>query len=113
MKLDFRIEIPKPCRAGWETMEAAEKGRFCGECSKIVIDFTSMTTDEIKTYFLQHRDQKICRATETRGLVRTSYYYPWSFDTRHMPTEHGRALCHEDRALAPTPKVRRRHQSTS
>lgn len=60
MKPDFRIEIPKPCRAGWETMEAAEKGRFCGECSKIVIDFTAMSTDEIKAYFLQHKDQKIC-----------------------------------------------------
>lgn len=60
MKPDFRIEIPKPCRAGWENMEAAEKGRFCGECSKIVIDFTSMSTDEIKTYFLSHKDQRIC-----------------------------------------------------
>lgn len=60
MKPDFRIEVPKPCRAGWENMEAAEKGRFCGECSKIVIDFTSMSMDEIKTYFLQHKDQKIC-----------------------------------------------------
>ncbi len=60
MKPDFRIEIPKPCRAGWENMEQAEKGRFCGECSKIVIDFTAMSTDEIKTYFLQHKDQRIC-----------------------------------------------------
>lgn len=57
---DFRIEIPKPCRAGWENMEAAEKGRFCGECSKIVIDFTAMSTDEIKDCFLGHKDQKIC-----------------------------------------------------
>ena len=60
IKPDFRIEIPKPCRAGWETMEAAEKGRFCGECSKIVIDFTAMSTDEIRTYFLEHTDQRIC-----------------------------------------------------
>ncbi len=57
---DFKIEIAKPCRAKWNGMTPAEQGRFCGECSKIVIDFTSMTTDEIHQYFLQHRDQKIC-----------------------------------------------------
>ena len=57
---DFKIEIAKPCRASWKNMTDAEQGKFCGECSKIVIDFTSMTTDEIQQYFLQHRDQKIC-----------------------------------------------------
>jgi hypothetical protein len=60
MTNDFQIKIPKPCRAGWESMEEAEKGKFCGECSRIVIDFTSMTTDEIKDYFLNHHDQRIC-----------------------------------------------------
>ncbi|MFL5765576.1 MAG: hypothetical protein ACJ77K_16645 [Bacteroidia bacterium] len=60
MAQDFHIEIPKPCRAGWKDMEQAEKGRFCAECSKIVIDFTQMSTDEIKNYFLNHKDQRIC-----------------------------------------------------
>ncbi|MFL5765575.1 MAG: hypothetical protein ACJ77K_16640 [Bacteroidia bacterium] len=60
MAQNFHIEIARPCRAGWENMEEAESGRFCNECSKIVIDFTQMSTDEIKSYFLNHKDQKIC-----------------------------------------------------
>jgi len=56
----FKIEIPKPCTADWDSMSPAERGKFCGACSKIVIDFTAMTTDEIKDYFLKHREQKIC-----------------------------------------------------
>ncbi len=43
----FHVLIPKPCHEKWQHMTPAEKGRFCGQCQKTVVDFTTMTDDEV------------------------------------------------------------------
>lgn len=43
----FKIEIPTPCHEDWDKMTPESKGRFCGSCEKIVIDFTGMSAQEI------------------------------------------------------------------
>lgn len=43
----IQIFIPEPCHEKWEEMTPAEKGRFCGSCQKVVIDFTQMEDSEI------------------------------------------------------------------
>jgi len=50
---DFQIKIPKPCSESWNAMIPNGNGRYCHSCNKIVVDFTVMTTDEIKNYFKQ------------------------------------------------------------
>lgn len=51
MKELFNLSIPTPCNEKWENFRPAAEGGFCSSCSKVVIDFTSMTESEIKAYF--------------------------------------------------------------
>ena len=48
----FHIDIPTPCKEGWQNMAPTEKGAFCNSCQKEVIDFTQKTPAEIANYFV-------------------------------------------------------------
>jgi hypothetical protein len=54
------ISIPKPCNEDWNKITPNEKGGFCQVCSKTVVDFTQMTDDEVKNYFLKNSTTKTC-----------------------------------------------------
>lgn len=43
----FHLHIPKPCHENWQHMTPNERGRFCGQCQKTVVDFTTMTDEAI------------------------------------------------------------------
>jgi hypothetical protein len=47
MKKSITIHIPEPCHEDWLKMTRTEKGKFCGACSKEVIDFTSKTDEDL------------------------------------------------------------------
>jgi hypothetical protein len=57
---DNKIIIPKPCNEGWNTMSPKDNGRHCDSCNKVVVDFTSMSLEEIKVYFDNNTGTKIC-----------------------------------------------------
>jgi hypothetical protein len=54
------FSIPQPCRENWNEMTPREQGAFCKTCSETVIDFTKLSDEEIKNYFLRHPEKKIC-----------------------------------------------------
>lgn len=60
MKSRYSISIPRPCHENWSEMSPNEKGRFCQSCSKIVVDFTNMKTDDIQAFIHNNREQRIC-----------------------------------------------------
>ena len=60
MNPKFKITIPKPCHENWNTMAPEEKGRFCGSCSKTVVDFTKKSTTAIQDYLVENKNQAIC-----------------------------------------------------
>jgi hypothetical protein len=60
MKTRYSITIPKPCHENWSKMTPNEKGRFCQSCSKTVVDFTTMKTNEIQEYVHENKGQRIC-----------------------------------------------------
>ncbi len=60
MKPHYSISIPKPCHENWSKMTPNEKGRFCQSCSKTVVDFTNMTTDDIQDFIHNNKHQRIC-----------------------------------------------------
>jgi hypothetical protein len=56
----MKISIPTPCHESWENMLPADKGRFCNSCEQVVVDFSTMTSQEILHYFHTHRNEKVC-----------------------------------------------------
>lgn len=66
----YIIDIPKPCHENWNTMTPDDKGRFCAQCSKTVIDFTRMSDHQI-VRLLENSDSKICGHVTTDQLNRT------------------------------------------
>lgn len=51
MSKSISLSIPIPCHEKWNTFTPTSKGGFCSSCQKEVIDFTSWSEDELKTYF--------------------------------------------------------------
>ena len=49
-QIPFEITVRTPCNENWEEMHVNECGKFCNRCSKLVVDFTCMTDDEIVKY---------------------------------------------------------------
>lgn len=51
LKKRVHLRIPEPCHENWEDMTPNERGRFCQNCQKDVIDFTQATPSEIGHFF--------------------------------------------------------------
>lgn len=51
MKNAFQLSIKTPCSKNFSNFKTTSKGGFCNSCQKEVIDFTLMSTDEIRTHF--------------------------------------------------------------
>ena len=60
MKQSFKIEIPKPCFENWDKMTPQKDGKHCASCNKVVVDFTKMTDEEVKHYFISNQSIKTC-----------------------------------------------------
>ncbi|NQV53991.1 MAG: hypothetical protein HQ500_12465 [Flavobacteriales bacterium] len=58
-KTNLNISLPEPCSEDWNQMTPAEKGRFCGSCEKIVVDFTQMSDDALIEFFVTQK-QRAC-----------------------------------------------------
>ncbi|GAA4057531.1 hypothetical protein [Flavobacterium chungnamense] len=50
MENKFKITVPKPCHEDWNAMIPSDRGRFCKACTTQVVDFTNMSTDQIRDY---------------------------------------------------------------
>jgi hypothetical protein len=53
-------KVPQPCHASWYKMQETENGRHCKSCTTVVIDFTKMNDQELRTWFKEHRDESFC-----------------------------------------------------
>jgi len=83
---NFKISIPKPCHEDWKLMTPEDKGRFCGACSKLVIDFSVMTEGEIIYFFQNHQNEKVCGHIKKTQLEKI--YEPKSFLEKHYKHIH-------------------------
>jgi hypothetical protein len=56
----LQIQLTKPCSEDWDTMQADEKGRFCAQCAKTVVDFTGMPDADILDFFKKNKSKAVC-----------------------------------------------------
>ena len=55
-----QIKIAKPCNEDWNKMSKNKLGRHCQLCDKTVVDFTKMSSEEIRDYLSKKGKQRIC-----------------------------------------------------
>lgn len=79
------LVIPVPCTVDWQKMTPADKGRFCGDCKKVVRDLSKMAeadarelvanakSGELCVRFLYDRHGKVFFAGEKSALVPQSF----------------------------------------
>lgn len=54
------MKIESPCHENYQAMTPSNDGRFCGSCQKVVIDFTQMSTEQIKLHFQNTSEEQVC-----------------------------------------------------
>lgn len=55
----LQIQIPTPCSEDFSKMTPVEKGHFCNNCEKTVIDFSKMSDQEIVNFYKKNGG-KLC-----------------------------------------------------
>ena len=55
----LQIQIPTSCSEDFSKMTPAEKGHFCNNCEKVVIDFSKMSDQEIANFYKKNGG-KLC-----------------------------------------------------
>jgi len=55
-----QIPIASPCAADWSTMTLADRGRFCGACSKVVRELRQMTETEARALLAAPPTEGLC-----------------------------------------------------
>ena len=59
MESEPTVRLSFTCNRNWEDMIPVTDGRFCNDCQKLVVDFTSKSNDEIAAY-LMSSTMKVC-----------------------------------------------------
>ena len=57
MNRNLSLSIPQPCSEKWDNFTPTSNGGFCSSCSKVVVDFSKMTDEEIIKFFSKNQTQ--------------------------------------------------------
>lgn len=80
----FILNIPVPCHEKWNEMTPSEKGRFCNQCSKTVVDFSKMSDTEI-IQLISTTNSRICGHLNVKQLNRVFENKPASIYRTYAP----------------------------
>jgi hypothetical protein len=81
----LKISIPKPCHEDWNAMTPNEQGRHCNACAKTVVDFTTMSDDAVKHFFINKKEERVCGRFRNQQLQRISIELPQNIFHIAMP----------------------------
>jgi hypothetical protein len=81
----LKISIPQPCHQDWNEMNPNEQGRHCSSCAKTVVDFTNMSDDEVKNFFLAKKDERVCGRFKQQQLQQVVIDLPHNIFSIQMP----------------------------
>jgi hypothetical protein len=66
--MNYQIKIPKPCTEKWNEMTPTDKGAFCLNCQIEVIDFSTISNDEVVKF--KDGSKKLCGKFKPEQLDR-------------------------------------------
>ncbi|MGB2686375.1 MAG: carboxypeptidase-like regulatory domain-containing protein, partial [Olleya sp.] len=72
MKNQINLNITTPCNQNYNQFTPTLKGGFCNACTKEVIDFTEMTTEDIGLYFNTKQTTNVCGRFKNAQLTTLS-----------------------------------------
>lgn len=78
---NMQLHIPKPCHEDWNKMNPTTQGRHCQNCYKKVVDFTTMSDEQVMHY-LTITSGETCGRIRKDQLKRRSYisyHRPWKW----------------------------------
>lgn len=84
----MNIAINEPCHENWDAMTPNQQGAFCKSCQKNVVDFSKKTLKEIKDFFSQPQEGRVCGRFEQTQLAELSFddffsrFRYWSFSRK-------------------------------
>jgi hypothetical protein len=82
----MHISIPKPCHEDWNAMTPNQQGRHCTACAKTVVDFTGMSDEEVKYFFInKKKEESVCGRFKNEQLRRITIELPYNIYTITMP----------------------------
>lgn len=82
----LKISIPTPCHEDWNKMTPGETGRHCSSCAKSVIDFTGMSDEEVKHFFINKKaSEHVCGRFKQTQLHRITIELPQNIFSIQMP----------------------------
>lgn len=67
MKKSITLSLPQACAEKWSNLTPTSQGGWCGSCSKEVVDFTSLSDQQITDYFNKFNGQT-CGRFQTSQL---------------------------------------------
>jgi len=78
------VSIATPCHESWEKMTPEEQGRHCGQCCKTVVDFTSMSSDQITDYLSVRTEQKVCGRFRMEQVLEPKKRFRFNFNIQRF-----------------------------
>lgn len=82
----LKITIPTPCHENWNKMTPDQTGRHCSVCAKSVVDFTNMSDEAVKNFFLNKKaDERVCGRFKQTQLHRIVIEMPHNIFSMRMP----------------------------
>ena len=75
----MKINIENPCHEKWENMDPTEKGRFCANCQKEVLDLTNHSVSELQK-LARFSNPNICARISKKHLnksLKAETNFPW------------------------------------
>lgn len=78
----IELSIPTPCSQNWDEMTVNEKGHFCENCNKSVVDFTNYNDQQLVDFFKkstgnicgQFRDSQLEKKIYTVELTQNRFF---------------------------------------
>ena len=80
-----KLIVTKPCQEDWNSMMPADSGRHCKSCDKIVVDFSVLNDDEIKTFFITNYNNPVCGRFKKSQIDRIRIYIPSHVFNKPIP----------------------------